>query len=248
MAKTRTKTRKRAKSFQLYLVRHGISCANLARAHSDEAADRYTDPELTQEGRRRAKLLQAPLLNAIQKPFVTGASILLRTQQTAHLLLSPPTLYIVPHISEFGRHSQEATALPPALQVPILEAAGDLPLPAKRDYTYIEPQVPEHQQIDAFMGWLHKNIKEITSNGKKSLVLVTHYMFIQALLKRLIGIKVDDIANCELVAFDVVLENGHAVLKNTRGIDYMPPHLRHWTIKQVARRHGCRLPVRWKRT
>jgi hypothetical protein len=98
------------------------------------------------------------------------------------------------------------------------------------------------------MSWLHKNIKEITSNGKKSLVLVTHYMFIQTLLKRLIGVKVDDIANCELVAFDVVLENGSAVLKNTRFIDYMPKRLRHWTMKQVARGHGCRLPVKGRRT
>ena len=245
MAKTKiAKTRKRAKSFQLYLVRHGISCANLARAYSDAAADRYTDPELTQEGRRRATRLGSHLLNAIQKPFVTGASILLRTQQTAQLLLNPPTLYIVPHISEFGRHSQEATALPSAIQVPILEAGGDITLPAKRDYTYLEPPQPEHKQLDAFLKWLHKNIKEITGNGKKSLVLVSHYVFIQALLKRLIGIKVSDIANCELVSFEVVLKDGAAVLQNTRFINYMPKRLRHWTIKQVARDHGCRLPVK----
>ena len=235
------KTRKQKRSFKLYLIRHGISCANLARAHSSKAADRYTDPELTQEGRRRAKLLKPHLLKAIQKPFVAGASILLRTQQTANLLLDPPLLHIVPHISEFGRHSQEATALPPAIQIPILEAAGDT---IHRDYTYLEPPQPEHEQLDAFLKWLHKNIQAITSNGKKSLVLVSHYLFIQALLKRLIGIKVDDIANCELVSFDVVLENGSAVLKNTRGIDYMPKRLRHWTVKQVARGHGCRLPVR----
>jgi broad specificity phosphatase PhoE len=238
------KTRKQKRCFKLYMIRHGISCANLARANSAAIANRYTDPELTQEGRRRAKLLQAPLLNAIQKPFVVGASILLRTQQTAHLLLSPPTLYIVPHISEFGRHSQEATALPPALQVPILEADRD---DIYRDFTYMEPPQTEHQQIDAFLKWLYKNIKEITSNGKKSLVLISHYVFLQALLKRLIGIKVDDIANCELVSFDVVLENGAALLQNTRGIEYMPKRLRHWTVKQVARNHGCRLPVKGRK-
>jgi broad specificity phosphatase PhoE len=242
MAKTRTKTRKSTKTFKLYLVRHGISCANLARAYSTAAANRYTDPELTREGRRRATLLKPLLLKAIQKPFVAGASILLRTQQTAQLLLDPPTLHIVPHISEFGRHIQESTALPPAIQASLLDVT-DPTLSAKRDYTYMEPPVPEHQQLDAFLQWLHKNIKEITSNGKKSLVLVSHYMFIQALLKRLIGIKVDDIANCELVAFDVVLKDGQAILENTQGIDYMPKRLRHWTMKQVNKGHGCRLSV-----
>jgi len=111
----------------------------------------------------------------------------------------------------------------------------------------MEPPQPEHQQLDAFLKWLHDNIRGITDNGKKSLVLVTHYMFLQALLKRLIGIKVDDIANCELVSVDVVLENGVAVLKNTKGIDYMPKRLRRWTVKQVSRNHGCRLPVKGRR-
>ena len=243
------KTRKSRTTFKLYLIRHGISCANLARnlkvPDAALAADLYTDPELTKEGRKRARALRPRLLQQIQKPFVAGASTLLRTQQTAHLILNPKRLYIIPHIAELGRHSQESTALAPALQEELLKDAGDKRL--VRDYTYMEEPVPEDKQLDAFKHWLGTHIRAITNRGRKSLVLVSHYGFIHDLIKELTGLQVNEIVNCELVSLDVTLENGNAVLKNVQAIPYMPKEFRDWDIKVVGKGHGCRLPVKTRR-
>jgi len=247
MAKTMAaKTRKQKGSFKLYLIRHGISCANLARNLSGPlAADLYTDPELTQEGVKRARALRPYLKKVIRSPFVVGASSLMRTQQTAQLLLNPERLYIIPYVAEMGRHSQESTALDPHLQAELLPTS----LTKIRDYVYSNEasEVAEDKQLEAFLKWLGAHMRSITSNGRKSLVIVSHYGFIQSVLQSLIGTEIRDIHNCELVEFDVSFQNKVAVLKNPYVIPYMPKKIRDWEIKEVAKGHGCRLSVKMQR-
>jgi len=239
------KTRKQKRSFKLYLVRHGISCANLARTNSALAADLYTDPELTKEGARRARALRPFIKRVIRSPFVVGASSLMRTQQTAQLLFNPEKLYIIPYTLEKGRASQESTPLAPDLQ--------DQLLPKKvakiRDFTYYRdaPGTPEDKQLEAFLQWLGSHMRTITNNGRKSLVIVSHYGFMREVIESLIGLDIETIYNCELVEFDVSFQNGSAVLKNVHGISYMPKRLREWTVKEVAKGHGCRLAVKTRR-
>ena len=114
---------------RLYLIRHGVSCTNLLRVvQGPESldADRYIDPELTEEGRQTAKRLRPHILKRIKGPFVTGASKLLRAQQTAYLLLNPEEILIVPHIQELMRSSLECTPMSPELQArTLIERTGD---------------------------------------------------------------------------------------------------------------------------
>jgi broad specificity phosphatase PhoE len=238
------KTRK-VKGRKLYMIRHGISCANLARARGEYlAADLYTDPELTQEGRRRARILRKYIQRHIRKPFVTGASILMRTQQTANLLLNPKKIYVVPYINEIQPGAQESVALAPDLQAEILKTTDGNQLLHKLDYSYLSnaPPVPEHEQVSAFLHWLGQNMPS------KSLALVSHYGFIKELIKATVGLEVENIANCELVEFDVTIKAGRAILKNVRGIDYMPAKYRDWDAADVAKGNRCRLQTRRRRT
>jgi hypothetical protein len=169
----------------------------------------------------------------------------MRTQQTAQLLLNPERLYIIPYVAEMGRHSQESTALDPHLQADLLPTS----LTKIRDYVYSNEasEVAEDKQLEAFLKWLGTHMRSITSNGRKSLVIVSHYGFIQSVLQSLIGTEIRDIHNCELVEFDVSFQNKVAVLKNPYVIPYMPKKIRDWEIKEVAKGHGCRLSVKMQR-
>lgn len=90
------------------------------------------------------------------------------------------------------------------------------------------------------MHWLGQNMPS------NSLALVSHYGFIKELIKSTVGLEVENIANCDLVEFDVTIVNGLAVLKNARGIDYMPPIYRDWDVADVLKGNRCRLPTRRK--
>jgi bisphosphoglycerate-dependent phosphoglycerate mutase len=100
-------------TFSLYLVRHGVSCANLKKAMKQQFTN-YRDPELTRAGQEKAvqrgMLFREYLAAEGQGTPIVGASVLLRAQQTAFLMMSPdythqlylPELFVVPYISETG--------------------------------------------------------------------------------------------------------------------------------------------------
>jgi bisphosphoglycerate-dependent phosphoglycerate mutase len=100
-------------SFKLILVRHGVSCANLKKAMGQSFSS-YKDPELTRMGQEKAinrgLLLRAYLeTHTLFNPIV-AASVLMRAQQTALLMMSPDyrnedyleKIAIAPYVSEKG--------------------------------------------------------------------------------------------------------------------------------------------------
>jgi len=226
------------------MIRHGASCANLAYSSKRlDVASQYTDPELTAEGRRLVRALRPYALKALPKPAVVGASMLLRTQQTAHLLLNPKKLFIVPYINEMGRESQESTALPSTMQESVLgEQLGDHKVVESKDETYIRaaPAVSEKAQVGAFLEWLGQNVNAITQNHAKTLVLVSHYQFLASLIKATTGNTAHTIRNCEMFRFRAVLRNGSAVITSVKRILYGPDRLLDWDMEMQSRDHGCR--------
>jgi bisphosphoglycerate-dependent phosphoglycerate mutase len=100
-------------SFKLILVRHGVSCANLKKAMGQSFSS-YKDPELTRAGQEKAinrGILFQEYLEAHElfNPIV-AASVLMRAQQTALLMMSPDyrnkdyleKIAIAPYVSEKG--------------------------------------------------------------------------------------------------------------------------------------------------
>jgi broad specificity phosphatase PhoE len=224
---------------KLYLIRHGVSCTNLLRAQGRTLeADQYIDPELTQEGRRTAELLRPLLLKKLKKPYIVGASILLRAQQTAHLLLKPEQILIVPHISELMRTSLECTAMMPDLQARTLEQTGDNTL--VRDFTYMEPEVPEEDQVNAFLHWLATTGAQITDNGKKRLVLVSHGLFIETFLHQTLKKHMGPPLNYQVFEIDIQLKGARAIVKKVRTIPYTSKKRLQMTVKKYMRNNRCR--------
>jgi len=224
---------------KLYLIRHGVSCTNLLRAQGKTLeADQYIDPELTQEGRRTAELLSPLLLKKLKKPYVVGASTLLRAQQTAHLLLNPKSLLIVPHISELMRTSLECTAMMPDLQARTLEQTGDTTL--VRDFTYMEPEVPEEDQVNAFLRWLATTGAQITDRGKKRLVLVSHGLFIETFLQQTLKKTVGPPLNYQVFEIDIQLKGNRAIVKKARVLPYTSNKRLQMTVKKYMRNNRCR--------
>ena len=234
--------------YKIYMFRHSISCSNLARKIDNPLnANLYTDPELTRGGRDLASSLRPYALKYIKKPFVTCVSYLLRTHQTAQLLLNPKKMYIIPHISELGKWFQENNPLPQDLQKDLLEQRLDnkslVPL---RDYTYYKADTKpydEKVQVQEFLKWLGKNIGKITEGGKKSLALVSHWGFIQDIVKYYTGFEPNKIVNCDLLELDVIVKHGTAQIQALKRGLYAPESMFEWNNETQFKDHGCRLSV-----
>jgi len=227
------------------MFRHGVSCSNLARRlNNDLEANLYTDPELTEGGISMAKNLKPYALKQIRKPFVTGVSNLLRTHQTAYHLLNPKKMYIIPYINEFGENYQENHQLPRELQEELLKTI-DRPIIKLRDYSYYDKveQVGEEQQLGAFMKWLGSNVSKITDHGSKSLVLVSHYGFINDIIKKYVGFGPENIFNCEMIEMDISIQNKEAHIDYLKRISYDPKKFKKWDPIEYAKGHGCRLSI-----
>jgi len=238
-------TRKQPTYLKLYMIRHAISCGNLAYSFSQLASDLYTDPELTQEGIRRAKALRPFLKRVIPKSIVVGASSLMRAQHTAQLLLDPKKLYIIPYISELGYESQSSTALAPTLQAELLPKNVTSIL----DYSYYNKATPviEQNQVDAFLKWLGENMRQLTSHGQKSLVLVSHGGFMSELIYSYNKFNIN-IFNCDAIEIYITIQNKKAVIKLIQHVPYMPKDLYEWDLKKIVKKHGCRLAIKTKKT
>ena len=239
---------------RLYLIRHGVSCTNLLRVvQGPESldADRYIDPELTEEGRQTAKRLRPHILKRIKGPFVTGASKLLRAQQTAYLLLNPEEILIVPHIQELMRSSLECTPMSPELQArTLIERTGDKGLPAIRDFTYFEEDIrdSEHKQVDSFLKWLGQKGPAITDKGKKSLVLVSHSLFIDDFICQTTGKDSGGILNYELIEVNVEIKKKMAHVVSLKRVPYVPRKRLFWSTRKHIQNNRCRVPIRRHQT
>ena len=240
-------TRKRC-VYKVYMFRHSVSCSNLARKIDNPLdANLYTDPELTREGRAFAASLRPYALKYIRKPFVTGVSYLLRTHQTAQLLLNPKKMYIIPYISELGKWFQENNPIPQDLQKDLLEQKlNNKSLVPLRDYKYYKADskpYDEKVQVQEFLKWLGHNLGKITEGGKKSLALVSHWGFIQDVIKYHIGFSPHKINNCDLLELDITLKHGAAQIQSLKRGLYAPESMFEWNRDQQFKDHGCRLSV-----
>ena len=98
----------------IILVRHGISCANLRKKAMGLLSHTFvSDPELTQEGTHQAQIRGYFLRKKIEEDYpmmqpIVGASVLLRAQMTAYLMMYPPVVHMIPYVSEtgFGRDNK----------------------------------------------------------------------------------------------------------------------------------------------
>ena len=245
-----TKTRRGRHVYTIYMIRHGTSCGNLAMMTDNMLDARlYTDPELTQEGRRLAVAVGPYAEKAVGKSIVVGASNLLRAQQTAYLLLRPKKLYIVPHINEIG-WSQSVMAMNPTLQETLMkERLGDKGLAAVRDFTYMEkPRGSGSDQFESFLSWMGLCLPEITQNGQKKLVLVSHFGFMDELIKSYVGFNVKEIRNYDMIKVTVSIRNKKAVIQSVLKESYAPDSLLTWDVVKQLKGHGCRNPIGARRT
>ena len=90
----------------IILVRHGISCANLRKEAKGRPWHTFVpDPELTYEGTRQAQIRGYFLRKKLEEEYsmpIVGASVLLRAQMTAYLMMYPPIVHMIPYVSETG--------------------------------------------------------------------------------------------------------------------------------------------------
>lgn len=94
--------------FEIFFVRHALSCANVWQERGILKAHlRYHDPEITSEGIRKSialgKKTHYPFKTENKEPFTIGSSVMLRAQQTAYLMFAKPMnqpMFVVPYIGE----------------------------------------------------------------------------------------------------------------------------------------------------
>jgi broad specificity phosphatase PhoE len=192
-----------ANSYSLILVRHGVSCANLKKALGQQFIT-YTDPELTRAGKvkaiNRGKLLRDYLEESgLQNPIV-GASVLIRAQQTAFLMMSPDyregdyleNLYVVPYVSEVGSSwfypREDNRPLKTAEKVAILKKTTPALLSHFRYVPADYPQDAATPSPDKFVQWLRTNYpmlneQEPGEGQNRPIIIFTHGNYILQFIK-----------------------------------------------------------------
>lgn len=157
--------------FKLILVRHGVSCANLKKARGDSFSSSYMDPELTRLGQIKAEnrgvaFREELSARGMAYPIVM-ASMLMRAQQTAFLMMDTSQIYIAPYISEIGSKfwfkSTENIPYKPSEQVRIMDLEGKTPFltangrDERRIYLPSQDRFPEDATEPSparFISWL----------------------------------------------------------------------------------------------
>ena len=112
-----------AETYEVFFVRHGISCANIWSERQSGLgkikANMYPDPELTEAGILRSRILSNNLKKLIQQKwpdnkYVVCSSPLIRAWETAYYMLPPdapdpsnpgapnPYIHIIPAVAELG--------------------------------------------------------------------------------------------------------------------------------------------------
>jgi len=179
------------KSVKIILVRHGTSCANLRR---DAVGVKVTmgrswhyvpDPELTQSGIENAITFGEQLQDKA-KDSIVCASMLLRAQMTAYLMMKPQMVHVLPYISEEGNSDDNkpqdlATQQKKLKRNPYYD---DI----QRNTTYIDGREfkdPSTPNWGNFFEFLKEKYSELSKNSgyfNPSLVIISHGHSIETLL------------------------------------------------------------------
>jgi broad specificity phosphatase PhoE len=180
--------------FDLILVRHGISCGNLAKKKGQTLFQHaYTDPELTTWGREKAKVLGPYLKEELKRDVVVGSSNLLRAQQTAFLMLKPEEVLIVPYISEKGM-GEDNRAFSKQGQKTILEqyTCGDME-GARMNWTYFDEAPKASTPSSAkFLEWLKREYRTLVKGVVGTpLVFFSHGRFIRDFILEQVAVNPD---------------------------------------------------------
>jgi broad specificity phosphatase PhoE len=210
--------------FEFFFVRHGFSCANFVKEHSTFNPIQHTfypDPELTVSGVGRSETLGPSLLNAIHKKWpqhdwTIGASVLLRAQETAFLMVAKQfkeKIYVMPYVNESPPFSFLQTLdnkpLLPNDQKNILANKYEDVLINDTDAYEVSVESKYKPSFEKFIGWAKKNLDYFGENddGIYRAVVFTHSKFIQDLIKETNlpqgWVKGQKIRNNEAVFFSV---------------------------------------------
>jgi broad specificity phosphatase PhoE len=195
-------------NYNLILIRHGISCANLMQLKQKIIGSHklYSDPELTIEGRKLAgyygSFLQEKLASEGVLPIV-GASSLMRAQQTADLLLNPFRILIIPHIAEL-ENTSDNNPFKKERQTEELIKACSKDTAMKRDFSLYDPySTGARSSFDAFKLWLKNHFNQLVRNPNEVLVIVSHGGLIRSIINSLTGKKLTHMKNYEAHKFFV---------------------------------------------
>ena len=229
-------------SFKLFVVRHGISCANVIKTQEwaytfGARRSMYTDPELSSIGRKQAiengPRLQFELRRRYGTTFdqmIIGSSNMLRAQQTAFLLTRSSPLYIVPYVSELSDKdplglSADNMAFDFDQQNQILEKfACDTSIRQIRNTEFYDPYVSEggaKPSIPYFKEWLSENYREL-ANGSDTpnMLLVSHSGFIKKLYKDIAQKSSNDIKNYSVHVITVEMTDKGVQFKDIQELNY----------------------------
>jgi len=210
--------------FEFFFVRHGFSCANFVKEHSTFNPVQHTfypDPELTVSGVDRSETLSPYLLKAINQKWpeldwTIGASVLLRAQETAFLMVAKQfeeEIYVMPYVNESPPFSFLQTLdnkpLLPNQQTNILNNKYEGVKINATDAYDVSVEAKYKPSFKKFIGWAktHLNYFGENEDGIYRSVIFTHSKFIQDLIKETNlpkgWVKDQKIRNNEAVFFSV---------------------------------------------
>jgi broad specificity phosphatase PhoE len=176
--------------FDLIIVRHGLSCANVWSNKWYGSHIFYYDPELSVTGINISQALAPALQEKIRKcwadePYVVGGSRMIRAQETAFYMVAQNTklpVNVYPHIGETGI-TRDNWSLPKPDQRVIINNRNPAVLKAlDAGIDYREPQTSESKSNWAkFMVWAtaHPEAFAQGSDKKYRAVIFSHGNFIK---------------------------------------------------------------------
>jgi broad specificity phosphatase PhoE len=212
-------------------MRHGYSCANLAKRlgffKTGYLHNQYTDPELTATGIKYAKDIynkyhkgtglntdQFPLLSLLYQQGIQNvcSSVLMRTQQTAQYTFDPEKITVIPYVSEEGGFEENTPIRDQSVKKNIMYQSdlytGD-PMQntySKLDYSLIQgisdANIPD---VHKFLRWLNENYQKIRINPDvNTIIIVSHKHFMQSLHQYITGKKIN-INNYDMLQYELEL-------------------------------------------
>ena len=233
-------------TFDLYLIRHGISCANVIKKQPTVSRIHrlnYTDPELTKVGRLKAIEEGTTLkdLGILPSEAIVGSSVLMRAQQTAVLMMKPSEIYIIPYVSEVGP-GNDNTNFDFEEQTRILNKCGKMDI--RRNTTFYEEakdsQIPN---LNKFKQWLGQKYRQLNQGRNKNmpLCIFTHHGFIDSVYKDIIDVVPPKISNYSVHKIRVVIQGEQVFFQS---IQYNKPESDvSINIDRERAEESCRKPI-----
>jgi broad specificity phosphatase PhoE len=171
--------------YDLILIRHAESCANIWKSKSKLRQLTYRDPEITESGIQTSLRLSGNLQKKINElwknePYSVCASQMIRTQETAYYMTKKP-INIVPHVAEdgitldnFAFTKEKQRGIMGGRNPKILEYL-DKGIDSREKQTF-----KEKSSWTAFLKWAENNPKSfsIGSDGVYRAVVFTHSHFL----------------------------------------------------------------------